>query len=47
MKEVLKTLNERVVAAKRGGNEKARQTHVSRGKLLPRDRVEQLIDPGD
>ena len=29
-----------------GGSEQARQKHVSRGKLLPRDRVEQLIDPG-
>lgn len=29
-----------------GGTEKARQKHVGRGKLLPRDRVEQLLDPG-
>ena len=29
-----------------GGTEQARQKHVSRGKLLPRDRVEQLLDPG-
>ncbi|MBC8716202.1 carboxyl transferase domain-containing protein [Ochrobactrum sp. Marseille-Q0166] len=29
-----------------GGGEKARERHIARGKLLPRDRVAQLIDPG-
>ncbi len=29
-----------------GGGEKARERHVSRGKLLPRERVVQLLDPG-
>ncbi|WP_293824728.1 carboxyl transferase domain-containing protein [uncultured Brevundimonas sp.] len=29
-----------------GGDQKARDRHVSRGKLLPRDRVERLLDPG-
>ncbi|CAN7163286.1 carboxyl transferase domain-containing protein [Brucella pseudogrignonensis] len=29
-----------------GGGEKARERHISRGKLLPRDRVAQLLDPG-
>ncbi len=29
-----------------GGDEKARERHVARGKLLPRDRVTQLLDPG-
>ena len=29
-----------------GGSEKSRERHVSRGKLLPRDRVMNLIDPG-
>ena len=29
-----------------GGGEAARQRHLGRGKLLPRDRVEALIDPG-
>ncbi|MDK2746232.1 MAG: methylcrotonoyl-CoA carboxylase [Brevundimonas sp.] len=32
--------------AARGGSDKARDRHVSRGKLLPRDRVERLLDPG-
>src|SRR5918998_1200653 len=29
-----------------GGPEKARTRHVERGKLLPRDRVDTLLDPG-
>ena len=28
-----------------GGGEKARQRHISRGKLLPRDRITKLLDP--
>jgi 3-methylcrotonyl-CoA carboxylase beta subunit len=32
--------------AARGGSEKSRERHVARGKLLPRDRVMGLIDPG-
>src|SRR5439155_12785068 len=35
-----------VAEAARGGPEKHRERHVSRGKLLPRDRVERLLDPG-
>ncbi len=34
---------ERVAA---GGGERARQRHVGRGKLLPRERVDRLLDPG-
>src|SRR4029079_2035821 len=29
-----------------GGNENSRKKHTARGKLLPRDRVERLLDPG-
>ncbi len=29
-----------------GGGERARERHVSRGKMLPRDRVAGLLDPG-
>jgi 3-methylcrotonyl-CoA carboxylase beta subunit len=36
----------KVAEASLGGNEKSRQRHVSRGKLLPRERVERLLDPG-
>jgi 3-methylcrotonyl-CoA carboxylase beta subunit len=35
-----------VAEAAKGGSEKHRERHVSRGKLLPRDRVERLLDPG-
>ncbi|GAA4849492.1 hypothetical protein GCM10023235_28010 [Kitasatospora terrestris] len=33
-------------AAALGGGEKARARHTARGKLLPRDRVDTLLDPG-
>ena len=35
-----------VAAAALGGNEKSRERHTARGKLLPRERVERLLDPG-
>jgi len=39
-------LRGKVAQSALGGNEKSRERHLSRGKLLPRDRVEQLLDPG-
>jgi 3-methylcrotonyl-CoA carboxylase beta subunit len=39
-------LRARVATAALGGSEKARTRHTERGKLLPRDRVERLLDPG-
>jgi 3-methylcrotonyl-CoA carboxylase beta subunit len=36
----------KVAELARGGGEEARQKHLSRGKLLPRDRVDRLLDPG-
>src|SRR5688572_2613468 len=39
-------LEQRLAQIRLGGTEKARQRHLSRGKLLPRDRVEGLLDPG-
>ena len=35
-----------VAQAALGGTDKHRERHVSRGKLLPRERVERLLDPG-
>jgi len=35
-----------VARAALGGPERARERHAARGKLLPRDRVERLLDPG-
>ncbi len=39
-------LRTRVAEAALGGNAKSRERHTSRGKLLPRERVERLLDPG-
>jgi len=39
-------LRERVAAVKLGGGTQARERHLSRGKLLPRERVRALVDPG-
>ncbi|MBJ7291438.1 carboxyl transferase domain-containing protein, partial [Williamsia sp.] len=39
-------LSARTVEAALGGSTKSRERHVARGKLLPRDRVDTLLDPG-
>ncbi|KGI69089.1 methylcrotonoyl-CoA carboxylase [Mycolicibacterium rufum] len=39
-------LRAKLAAAALGGPPKARDRHVGRGKLLPRDRVDGLLDPG-
>jgi 3-methylcrotonyl-CoA carboxylase beta subunit len=39
-------LEERLSRAAAGGGERARERHVARGKLLPRERVDRLCDPG-
>ncbi|MBO9724278.1 MAG: methylcrotonoyl-CoA carboxylase [Novosphingobium sp.] len=39
-------LHAKVATAALGGNAKSRERHVARGKLLPRERVERLLDPG-
>jgi 3-methylcrotonyl-CoA carboxylase beta subunit len=39
-------LKTRLAAAALGGPERARRRHAERGKLLPRDRVDALLDPG-
>ena len=44
--ELLADLEQRLARARAGGGEKSRERHLSRGKLLPRDRVERLLDPG-
>ncbi|MEL7687054.1 carboxyl transferase domain-containing protein [Citromicrobium bathyomarinum] len=45
-KALASELREKVAEAALGGSEKHRERHVSRGKLLPRERVERLLDPG-
>src|SRR5918994_2142588 len=39
-------LRAKLAAARLGGGEKAQGRHTARGKLLPRDRVDTLLDPG-
>ncbi len=39
-------LKARVAAVAQGGGEQARARHVARGKLLVRDRILELLDPG-
>jgi 3-methylcrotonyl-CoA carboxylase beta subunit len=46
LRALTKELWAKIDAAKQGGSEAARQKHLGRGKLLPRDRVLGLIDPG-
>jgi 3-methylcrotonyl-CoA carboxylase beta subunit len=43
---LVEDLRARVARAARGGPEASRRRHVERGKLLPRDRVDALLDPG-
>ena len=45
-KVLVEELRQKLAAAGRGGPEASRQRHVARGKLLPRDRVMRLLDPG-
>ncbi len=42
----LAIVKEAAAFASAGGTEKSRARHLSRGKLLPRDRVSNLLDPG-
>ncbi|WP_298806059.1 carboxyl transferase domain-containing protein [uncultured Lentibacter sp.] len=44
--EALRVVREAAEAAALGGGERARERHVSRGKMLPRDRVANLLDAG-
>lgn len=46
MQEKVKSLQTLLQQTALGGSEAARQKHIARGKLLPRERVEKLLDPG-
>src|SRR4051794_8529268 len=46
MRLLVDDLNATLARIALGGGDEARRKHLSRGKLLPRDRVERLLDPG-
>ncbi|MBX9959526.1 MAG: methylcrotonoyl-CoA carboxylase [Burkholderiaceae bacterium] len=46
MRAVVDDLKARIEQVAQGGGEAARAKHTARGKLLPRERVQRLLDPG-
>ncbi|AHK80357.1 methylcrotonoyl-CoA carboxylase [Ectothiorhodospira haloalkaliphila] len=46
MSTLVEDLRQRVAQVSAGGSEGARERHLSRGKLLPRERIRVLLDPG-
>jgi len=46
MRAIVDDLRMKVAQVALGGGEAARARHCARGKLLPRERIERLIDPG-
>jgi len=46
MRGLVADLNARIATAQQGGGDAARAKHTARGKLLPRERVQMLLDPG-
>ncbi|RQV15245.1 methylcrotonoyl-CoA carboxylase [Burkholderia cenocepacia] len=46
LQAVVADLRAKIEQLAQGGGQAARDKHLSRGKLLPRDRIAQLLDPG-
>jgi 3-methylcrotonyl-CoA carboxylase beta subunit len=46
LRSLVAELRERLAVARLGGSEAARKKHTDRGKMLVRDRVDALLDPG-
>ncbi|WP_409433302.1 carboxyl transferase domain-containing protein [Litorimonas sp. RW-G-Af-16] len=46
MQALVDDLRAKVSKISEGGSARAREKHLARGKLLPRERVERLLDPG-
>jgi 3-methylcrotonyl-CoA carboxylase beta subunit len=46
MEQLVAELRERTADVARGGGERAVERHLSRGKLLARERIDRLVDPG-
>ena len=46
MRELVADISDKAATVELGGSEEARERHVARGKLLPRERLAQLLDTG-
>ncbi len=46
LQTVVDDLKQKIATIALGGGDEARNKHLARGKLLPRDRVQMLLDPG-
>jgi 3-methylcrotonyl-CoA carboxylase beta subunit len=46
MQKLVEQLQQTITQIALGGDEKARERHLKHGKLLPRERLKQLLDPG-
>ena len=46
MQGLVDDLRGKLADARRGGSEASKARHTARGKLLPRERIERLLDPG-
>lgn len=46
MRALVADISDKAATVQRGGTEEARARHTQRGKLLPRDRLAQLLDTG-
>jgi 3-methylcrotonyl-CoA carboxylase beta subunit len=46
MRALAQDLREKVAVIREGGGAEARRRHLARGKLLPRERIRALLDPG-
>src|SRR3954465_13434247 len=46
LRDLVEELRQHLSVARRGGSDSARRKHTDRGKLLVRDRIDLLLDPG-
>lgn len=46
MTGLIEQMNQRISSASKGGGERSIKKHLARHKLLPRDRIKALLDPG-
>jgi 3-methylcrotonyl-CoA carboxylase beta subunit len=46
MAALVEDLRDQAARIALGGSERAREKHLARGKLLPRERIDRLVDPG-